>query len=55
MSLATAGGLSSQVASGRHDALVIVDGVTGAEEGAQTAPAREALAEAQLVLVRGRR
>src|SRR4051812_21761009 len=52
MSLATVGGLSSLVASGRHDALVVVDGVAGAEEGAQTAPAREALAEAQLVLVR---
>src|SRR4051794_4772717 len=52
MSLATVGGFSSLVASGRHDALVVVDGVAGAKEGAQTAPAREALAEAQLVLVR---
>src|SRR3954469_3913633 len=52
MSLATVGGFSSLVASGRPDALVVVDGVAGAKEGGQTAPAREELGEAQLVLVR---
>src|SRR3954447_26638434 len=52
MSLATVGAVSSLIAFGRHDALVVVDGVAGAEEGAQAAPAREALAKAQLVLVR---